>query len=584
MIPVQQNFQPAAAMESQQPGDKEAAMEVQQSSCRRGGWVTFPFIAATLSGLILCGWGWVANLIVYLIQEFNVKSIDATQINNVINGSTNLLPIVAAILIDSFFGSFYVIAVSSCSSVLGTVLLTLTASITSLRPPPCKQGSSVCHAPTRVQIGLLYVGIALAAIGIGGTRFALASMGANQFDRPKDVGVFFNWYFFILYTTFVISSTVIVYIQDSISWGLGFGLCVAASTIGLAIFLLGKRFYRHEKPQGSPYTTLARVLVAAIRKKNLPLSPESVDYYHGNDGINQNMVSTPTQSFRFLNHAALKSEGDIQTNGSIANPWRLCTVQQVEDLKALVRIFPLWSSSIFLSIPIAIQGSMTVLQALTMDRHLGSHFKIPVGSFVVVVLISTSIFISILDRFLIPAWQKLTGQSPTHLQLIGVGHVLNVLSMVTSALVESRRLKIARGIHLEPGSVVPMLSLWLFPQLVLVGIGEAFHFPGQVALYYQEFPLLLRSTSTASVSLIIGIAFYTSTALVDLIRHVTEWLPNNINDGRLDNVYWTLVVVGSLNFGYFIVCSRLYRHRNIEEKVVDSVGSGNEESRTEQGA
>jgi hypothetical protein len=135
---------------------------------------------------------------------------------------------------------------------------------------------------------------------------------------------------------------------------------------------------------------------------------------------------------RFLNRAALKTEGDVQSDGSIAKPWRICTIQQVEDLKTLIRIFPLWSSSIFLGTPIGIQASLTVLQALTIDRYLGPHFEIPAGSILVVVLISTAISLTLIDRFLCPMWQKLTGKSPTPLQRIGLGHVLNILSMAFS--------------------------------------------------------------------------------------------------------------------------------------------------------
>ncbi|KAK7840106.1 protein nrt1/ ptr family 2.5 [Quercus suber] len=29
-----------------------------------------------------------------------------------------------------------------------------------------------------------------------------------------------------------------------------------------------------------------------------------------------------------------------------------------------------------------------------------------------------------------------------------------------------------------------------------------------------------------------------STALIDVVQRVTRWLPNNINNGRLDNMYW----------------------------------------------
>ena len=162
-----------------------------------------------------------------------------------------------------------------------------------------------------------------------------------------------------------------------------------------------------------------------------------------------------------------------------------------------------------------------------MDRHLGPNFKIPAGSMVVIPTISTVISRTLIGRFLCPLWLKLTHQSLTPLQRVGVGHthILNILSMIVSAIVESKRLKIAHT-H-QPNSTVPMLVLWLFPQLVIEGIGEAFHFPGQVAFYYQEFPLSLRSTSTAMASEKIGIAYYLSTAMVDLVKRVTGWLPDD---------------------------------------------------------
>ena len=138
--------------------------------------------------------------------------------------------------------------------------------------------------------------------------------------------------------------------------------------------------------------------------------------------------------------------------------------------------------------------------------------------------------------------------------------MFNVLSMAVSALVEARRLRN----HRQDGQ---MLALWLFPQLILVGIAEAFHFPGQVALYYQEFPVSLRSTATAMISLIVGISFYLSTALIDLFRRTTNWLPDNIDDGRVDNVYWVLAVIGVINFGYFIVCAMLYKFQNVGKAV-----------------
>ncbi|KAM5583921.1 protein NRT1/ PTR FAMILY 2.7-like [Rosa sericea] len=534
------------------------------SSSRRGGWITFPFIIGAIIGLSLAVGGWLSNLIVFLIQEFNVKSIDAAQIANVVNGSSSFFPVIGAIIADSFFGPFLVISISSCISLLGIVFLALTAIFDSLKPQPCLIGSEICQPTSTLQYTILYTGIALASIGLGGTRFTLATMGANQLDKPKNQATFFNWYFIGIYSASTVALTFIVYIEDNVGYKWGFGLAVAANVIGLAIFLSGTRFYHFNKPQGSPFVGLARVIVATTWKRNLQLSSESKDYcYYEHEGVTDRVATTPSRSFSFLNRAAQKAEGDIKPDGTIAKPWRLCTVQQVEDFKTLIRIMPLWSTSIFLGTPIGIQGSLTILQALTMDRHLGPHFQISAGSVIVVILISSIIFLALIDRLLCPMWKKLTGHFPTPLQRIGLGHVLNVFAMAVSALVESKRLKISQD---HPGATtVPMLALWLFPQLVLVGVGEAFHFPGQVSLYYQEFPSSLKSTATAMISLVIGIAFYLGTGLINLVQRVTRWLPDNINDGKLENVYWMLVVIGVVNFGYYLVCAKLYKYQNVQD-------------------
>ena len=141
----------------------------------------------------------------------------------------------------------------------------------------------------------------LAALGVGGTRFTIATMGAEQFDKASDQGIFFNWYFLTLYVANAISLSVIVYIQDNVSWGLGFGICAIANVIGLAIFIMGKQFYCQVKPKGSPFTSLARVMVAAIRKRKISGTFGSQDYYFGTTGVlkMEDRDSASTKSCRY---------------------------------------------------------------------------------------------------------------------------------------------------------------------------------------------------------------------------------------------------------------------------------------------
>ncbi|KAK6144505.1 hypothetical protein DH2020_021325 [Rehmannia glutinosa] len=450
------------------------------------------------------------------------------------------------------------INVPAADSEEGLVLLMLTVTLSGLRPPNCETASNLCATPTGTQYCVLFTALGLGSIGLGGTRFTLATLGASQFSKLKHQSTYFNWYFFTLYVSYVICFTGIVYVEDNVSWAWGFGIGIAGNVLGLVVFVFGSRYYCRDKPKGSPFTSLVRVVVASVRKRKVVMfSRESEDYYYGNDGVKGTVA--PTNSFRFLNRAALKTEGDIITNGrTIAKPWKLCSVQQVEDLKTLLRILPLWSTSILLATSIGIQASLTVLQALTTNRHLAPHFKVPAGSMVVFAFISTAISLSLFDHCLWPLWKKISGRNniPTPLQQIGIGHVFNVASMAVSALIESKRR--------SRSHIVPVSVLWLVPQMVIVGVGEAFHFPGQVAFYYQEFPIILKSMGTAMIALQLAVAYYLSTAVIDFVRRVTNWLPDDINDGRLDNVYWVLAVIGVLNFGYFIVCSWFYEYKNVE--------------------
>lgn len=58
------------------------------------------------------------NLVVYLLKVYNVESINATQIANIVRGSLNLVPLAAAVVSDSYFGCFPVLIAGTSISVL----------------------------------------------------------------------------------------------------------------------------------------------------------------------------------------------------------------------------------------------------------------------------------------------------------------------------------------------------------------------------------------------------------------------------------------------------------------------------------
>lgn len=304
----------------------------------------------------------------------------------------------------------------------------------------------------------------------------------------------------------------------------------------------------------------------------LPVDGEDCYLYESEDS--KLIYGEPSKSLRFLNRAAFLTQGDNHITGTKTKSWNQCTVEEVEDLKKLIKIMPLWSSSILLSGAIGVIISFTVLMALVMDRRVGSHFQIPAGTFTVVTLIFTAITSSTLDRFIYPTYKKLTGRHLTYLQAISLGHVSNILAAVAFALIERRRLKLIQVYHLtdQPNAVAPLSALWLIFPLAIMGIGEGFYFSPEVALFYQEFPKSLRSTSTAMISLHIAAGFYLSSAFIDLVGRTSTWLPDDINFGRVDNACWVLAIIATVNFAYFLLCAILYKYNN-PDPTLDDVDS-----------
>lgn len=141
---------------------------------------------------------------------------------------------------------------------------------------PCH--ASMCHPtqhPRKVHEVAFFMAIYCISFGTGGFKPCLESFGADQFDeghleeRKKKMS-FFSWWHFTLCWGLLLGVTVVVYVQENLSWGAA-GLILTITMAVPVIFLYtGKPHYRYRLPGGSPFTPLFQVLVAAIRKRRLP--------------------------------------------------------------------------------------------------------------------------------------------------------------------------------------------------------------------------------------------------------------------------------------------------------------------------
>ncbi|XP_010545694.1 PREDICTED: protein NRT1/ PTR FAMILY 1.2-like [Tarenaya hassleriana] len=560
------------------PPEQAEMKENQPSSHGRtkGGLITMPFIIANEAFEKVSSYGLLPNMIMYLMRDYGFGLARGTNVLYMWSAATNFLPLLGAFLSDSYLGRFLTIAFASLSSFMGMLLLWLTAMLPQVKPPPCNNPTGVCKSPTASQLALLYSAFALISIGSGGIRPCSLAFGADQLDKkenPKNERVlesFFGWYYASSAVSVLIALTGIVYIQDHLGWRLGFGIPAILMLLALLFFVLASPLYVKRNASKSLFTGFLQVIVAAYmnRSLSLPDHDDSFDcYYHLKDSD----LKAPTEKLRFLNKACVirSREEEIGSDGFALNPWRLCTTDQVEELKALIKVIPIWSTGIMMSINTS-QNSFQLIQANSMDRRLSqsSSFQIPGGSFGLFTIIALAMWVVLYDRAILPLASKIRGR-PVRFSVklrMGLGLFVSFLAMATSAIVEGLRRKkaISQGYADNAHAVVDISAMWLVPQYVLHGLAEALTAIGQTEFFYTEFPKSMSSIAASLFGLGMAVASLLASVILRAVNDVTSrnggesWVSDNFNKGHYDYYCWLLAILSFVNVIYYIICSWAY--------------------------
>lgn len=245
-------------------------------------------------------------------------------------------------------------------------------------------------------------------------------------------------------------------------------------------------------------------------------------------------------------------------------------------------MLPTWATTIMFWTVYAQMTTFSVSQATTLDRHIGT-FEIPAASLTVFFVGSILLTVPIYDRIITPICRRFL-KNPhglTPLQRIAVGLVLSIIAMAAAALTEIKRLHVAQShgaTHGRVAAAVPMSVFWLIPQFLLVGAGEAFTYIGQLDFFLRECPKGMKTMSTGLFLSTLSLGFFFSSILVTVVHKVTgvkPWLADNLNEGRLYDFYWLLMILSLFNLAIFLFCSTRYVYK---EKRLAEMGIELEES------
>lgn len=543
-----------------------------------GNWFAAILILVNQGFATLAFFGVGVNLVLFLTRVMGQDNAEAANNVSKWTGTVYIFSLLGAFLSDSYWGRYKTCAIFQSIFVVGLVSLSVSSYIFLVKPNGCGDEQVECGPHSKLAISLFYVSIYLIALGNGGYQPNIATFGADQFDEdhPKEGNskvAFFSYFYLALNLGSLFSNTILGYFQDKGMWGLGFWASAASAVVALALFLVGTPKYRHFTPQGNPLSRFSQVLVAASRNWTVNTPPNGEELYE----VNGKESSTKgdrkilhTNGFKFLDKAAvitskeesLENVNDVQD----IDPWRLCTVTQVEEVKCILRLLPIWLCTILYSVIFTQMASLFVEQGAVMKTTV-STFHIPPASMSSFDILSVATFIFMYRRVLDPLVARFKKSSSpkglTELQRMGIGIIIAIMAMIAAGTVELVRLQYVKDSK-------SLSIFWQIPQYVLIGASEVFMYVGQLEFFNDQTPDGLKSFGSALCMTSISLGNYVSSLLVTIVMKFSKnekmpgWIPGNLNKGHLDRFFFLLAALTAADFVVYLICAKWYKYIKVE--------------------
>ncbi|KAG4134445.1 hypothetical protein ERO13_D08G156650v2 [Gossypium hirsutum] len=325
----------------------------------------------------------------------------------------------------------------------------------------------------------------------------------------------------------------------------------------------------------------ACILLAFVWVVSVPSNGEGIYEVERKQGKNNGVRRIlHTNGFKYLDRASIITLVDMVKP---ANPWHLCTITQVE-VKSILKLLPIWFCTVLSSVVFIQMLSLFAEQGAAMNTTTISNFHIPPASMFAFDIISTSTFILLYDKLIVPLYIKVTKREPkppSELQRIGIGIAMAMASMIIAAIVEQQRLK-----HAGSKNTRGLSIFWQIPQYVLVGVSEAFVYVAQMEFFATQTPDGLKSlgiglsmSSSAMVSYICSIILTTVMAITST-NGEAGWVPPDLNDGHLDRYFFLLAALTAINLVLFVICAKRYSPTSFENRA-ENMEMGTQEQANE---
>lgn len=532
----------------------------------------------------LAYYGFAGSLVLFFQTKLDMSNEESVNQFYAWNGFVYVTPLLGGFIADTYLGRYKTILIFSIIYLIGLALFLF--------------GS----VPGSISLAVVFLGMYTVALGAGGIKPNVSTMGADQFDPQfeqdkKEAEKFFSYFYWSINLGALLAYSIVAYVcQYGIkglggeNWGffIGYLIPTVMMCVGIVIFVSGSQRYKKNKPRGSMLSIACGIVYeAAIVRRKARLNTSS-----------------------FLDKASL-------THGGSYLP------SDVEGIKFVSKLVP------FLAVMIPYWGiygqtkTAFQIQGCQMDVNLGG-FELPVSAMNMFNNIAILTLVPLFDQYIYPKLKEKQIKI-SMLQKIGLGFIFAVISMVVAAIVEICRQKYAP----EPGNYydqsaqdnispcrdiddydpyryknwydggdddepmnchtnctnpavplpmsciecddIPQMSsmsiLWQIPLFVIIGISEIFASITSLEFFYSQAPSRMRSVSQASNLFTNALGSWLTIPLTILVNANpdSQWVTSNVDDGHLDWYFFLLAGLMTFALAAFVWLSASYEYVKPED-------------------
>jgi len=450
-------------------------------------------VLANEAGERFCYYGLRAILTLYLVDVLGQTPARATSTVSFWIAGTYLSPVLGGYLADAVLGRYRTILAFNAIYTAGALALV---------------GGALSAAPA-ARDGLLFLGLALVAVGTGGIKANILPFGVDQLaGLPDRATTSFVLAFYACINLGSLASYLVMPLARArAGWPAAFALPAAALGLSLVAFLSARRRYVHAPPAGSVLSRAARVCLAAARA---PPPPRGGGGSNGGGGGGSRDIAETTPLVEQPGAGTGKGGGGGRAAAAPPSappppPTHTCLdraagrvdAADLADVAAVVRLAPFFAVlPVFWSLYDQ-TGVTWTLQARRMELHGLEADQVQALNALLVVLFVPP-YDAAVRALMAGRWPALR---PTPLRRMAAGCFLATASFAVSGALEAA---LSRGAR-------PSVA-WQLPQYALMTVAELCVSTTGLEFFFREAP--------ASMKGLIMAGFFLTTTAGDLLNGV----------------------------------------------------------------